>query len=637
MKKKDMAFLLVCALVLSMLAACGGGSTLAVSTTEPVQKSTVAVDTGTSTGVDSAAEATAGTGEATGDTGTSVATEAVVENAETHDSAEDDVWDSSEAIQIVLNGSSITAGGEGVTVDSGRATITAAGTYEISGSLADGQIIVNTEDEKKIKLVLNGVDISCSTSAPIAVMAADEVVVILADGSENHLSDGSSYVFEGAEEDEPNAALFSKADLTITGIGSLTVEGNYNDGIASKDGLVISGGTISVRAADDGIRGKDYLVVRDGNIEVVAQGDGLKSDNEEDATMGYVLIEGGVVGVSAGGDAIDGQTDAMITGGEVSLSSGGGSNGRIDESASAKGIKGVVSVTIDGGTVTVSSADDAIHSNGSVTIDGGTLALASGDDGMHADTTLEINGGEISITESYEGIESAAITINDGNIRIAASDDGINVAGGADGSGMAMGPGFGGGPGGRPGGRPVQENLAAAGNYRLVINGGYIYMDADGDGLDSNGSIEMTGGVVIVNGPTERMNGALDYMSGFNMTGGFLVAAGSSGMAEAPSESSSQPSVLLNLSSMQRAGTLIRIQTSDGQDVLIFAPAKEYQSIAFSSPDLTKGSTYAVYYGGSATGTASDGLYQDGTYSSGAEYTSFTISGMVTRIGMNIR
>ena len=564
MNRKRITLLLVCVLVLSMPVACGGGSASVLSGGEAVQASTAAADTGTGAGTGSAADAAAETAETVAAAGADSGAEAVVENADTHDSAEDDVWDGSEAIRIVLNGSSITAGGEGVTVDGSRATITAAGTYEISGSLADGQILVNTEDEKKVRLVLNGVDIDCSTSAPIAIMAADEVVVILANGSDNHLSDGSAYVFESAEEDEPNAALFSKADLTITGTGSLTVAGNYSDGIASKDGLVIAGGTVSVTAVDDGIRGKDYLVVRDGSVTVNAQGDGLKSDNEEDATMGYVLIEGGTVSVAAGGDAIQAQTDAMITGGEVGLSSGGGSNGRVDESASAKGIKGIVSVTIDGGTITVSSADDAIHSNGSVTINGGTFVIASGDDGMHADTALEINGGEISITGSYEGIESAAITINDGNIRIVASDDGINVAGGNDGSGMNMGPGFGGGHGGGPG----QDSFAAAGNYRLTINGGYIYVDANGDGIDSNGSIEMTAGVAIVNGPTERMNGALDYVSGFSMTGGFLVAAGSSGMAEAPSESSSQYSVLVNLSSTQRAGTLIHIQRSDGRRFL---------------------------------------------------------------------
>ncbi len=637
MSTKKIALLLVCVLALLMPVACGGGSASVGSGTEAVQASAAAADTGSGTGASSAATPTAETAELSADTGADAATAAAVENADTHDSADDGVWDSSEAIPIVLNGSSITAGGVGVTVDGSKATITAAGTYEISGSLADGQIVVNTEDEKKVRLVLNGADISCSTSAPIAIMAADEVVVILADGSENHLSDGSSYLFEGAEEDEPNAALFSKADMTIAGNGSLTVEGNYNDGIASKDGLVILSGTVSVSAADDGIRGRDYLVIRDGSVTVNAQGDGLKSDNEEDATMGYVLIEGGTVEVAAEGDAIDAQTDAMITAGEVSLSSGGGSNSSIDASSSAKGIKGVVSVTVDGGTITVSSADDAVHSNGGVTINGGTLAIASGDDGIHADATLEIGGGEISIAESYEGIESAVITINDGNIRIVASDDGINVAGGTDGSGMNMGPGFGGRPGGGPGGGPGQDSFAAAGSYSLTINGGYIYVDADGDGIDSNGSIEMTGGVAIVNGPTERMNGALDYISGFNMAGGFLVAAGSSGMAEAPSESSSQYSVLLNLSSAQPAGTLIHIQSSDGEDILTFAPSKVWQSVAFSSPDLTKGVTYEVYYGGTSTGAVTDGLYQGGDVSSAAELTSFTVSGSVTMVGMASR
>ncbi len=553
-----------------------------------------------------------------------------------HDDPSDYTWDSSDVTRIILNGDTITVEGGGATVAASTVTIGSAGTYSISGALTDGQVIVDTGDEEPVRLILSGANINNSTGSPLYVMDAEEVIIILDAGTENAVADGVAYVFPGTDEDEPNAALFSKSDLTISGDGALTVTGNYNDGIASKDGLVISGGTITVTAVDDGIRGKDYVVVRGGRITVSAQGDGLKSDSAEDAAEGYISIENGMINVVSGGDAIQAETGVTITGGEIALSSGGGSNNWIGEAASAKGIKAVVSVTIDGGSLTIDSVDDALHSNGSLVINGGTFALSSGDDAVHADVSVEINGGDMRVAASYEGIESARITLNGGTLNIVSSDDGLNVAGGVDGSGMLPGMGRRGArPGGQAGqpGQPAQETFAASGDYYLHINGGYLVLDAGGDGFDIGGSIAMTDGVVIVHGPVENMNGALDCDGSFSISGGLLVAAGSAGMAQAPDESSTQPSLLLNFSSTLRAGTLVHIVASDGWEVLTFAPAKDYQSIAFSSAELVTGASYVVYYGGSASGAATDGLYQDGVYTGGTEYTSFTASRMVTMIG----
>ncbi|MBN1313128.1 MAG: carbohydrate-binding domain-containing protein [Anaerolineae bacterium] len=581
--------------------------------------------------------------------------DAQAENSANHDDTGDYTWDAAAVIPIMLNGSSISAAADGVSIDGSKATITAAATYSISGLLANGQVIVDTEDEETVRLILNGVDISSSTSAPINIVSAEKVIIVLADGTNNHLSDGETYVFEDPEEDEPNAALFSKSDLTIYGGGSLTVNGNYNDGIASKDGLFIASGSIFVSAVDDGIRGKDYLIVKDGNLTVNAQGDGLKSDNEEDASKGYIFVEAGAINITAGGDAVQAETDVMVTGGNITLSAGGGSGVAIDENTSTKGIKAAVNVNIDGGTFTINSADDAINSNGSLVVGNGTFAITSGDDGMHADATLDINGGDIQITQSYEGIESAVITINGGTIHIVSSDDGLNVAGGNDGSGMNPGWGQGGRPGrgvvpdqgnmgdqsdmeDRPfmpgqGGGPGMDRFAASGNYHMYINGGYIAIDANGDGIDSNGAVDMTDGIVLVNGPTGNMNGALDYLGSFTISGGLLVAAGSAGMAEAPSETSTQYSVLINFDTQFQAGDLVHIRTGDGKAVLTFSPSKQYQSIVLSSAELANGASYDVYVGGSSTGTVKDSLYQEGSYTAGTSYTSFTIGGIVTRIG----
>ncbi len=522
--------------------------------------------------------------------------------------------------RIILNNDSITVDGTGASASGSIATITSAGTYSISGTLTDGRIIVNTQDQETVKLVLNGINIYSSTNAPLSIMSAENTIIELADNTENYITDANSYIFENAETDEPDAALFSKSDLTIQGSGSLIVDANYNDGIASKDGLVIAGGTINISSTDDGIRGKDYLLVQAGMITVNAGGDGLKSTNDEDTTKGYISIEDGSINITAAGDAIQAETDVTISGGQFTLTSGGGSSNTVISDLSAKGIKAAVAITIDDGIFTINSADDAIHSSANISINGGSIAASSGDDGIHADTTLVINGGDIRISKSYEGIESADVTINAGNIHIVSSDDGLNVAGGVDGSSTN--------------GRPGQNDFNPSGNNYLYINGGYIVINSVGDGVDVNGSVEMTDGKLIVNGPVDNGNGPLDYDGTFKITGGFIVAAGSSGMAQAPNTSSTpiQYSLLMKFSASQSAGTLVHIRNSAGTGILTFAPAKRYQSIAFSSPELAAGSAYEVYLGGSSTGTNTDGLYEGGTYTPGTRYAGFTVSGIVTNL-----
>jgi hypothetical protein len=522
-------------------------------------------------------------------------------------------WDSSIVVNVELKGDSITVShSRPAVVDGSKVIIRSAGTYDITGYLTDGQIIVYTRDAGPVKLILNGVNINCSTSSPICVLDAAEVVIFLPAGTENSVGDGASYVLASPSVDEPNAAVFSKDDLTISGDGLLRVVGNYNDGIASKDGLVIESGTLIVSSVDDGIRGKDYLIVKGGNLDLDVGGDGLKSDNAEDAKLGYVSVENGVIDIKSGGDAFQAETRVLITGGSFHLVSGGGSSRTVSGGLSAKGIKGTVGVTIDAGSFVIDSADDAIHSNGNVTINGGSLVLSTGDDGIHADSSIKINNGEIKITKSYEGIESDVVTINGGNIHVVSRDDGVNV-----------GPDSGFFPGG---------GSTYSGSYYLYVNGGYLAVNALGDGIDSNGAIVMTGGYVIVDGPSDDMNGALDHVA-CNVTGGFLLAVGSSGMAQAPGPLSTQYSVLLNFRSRYQAGTLIHVQASDGTEVFTFLPTKQFQSVAFSLPSLARGITYDVYVGGSYSGTVNDGLCSGGTYTPGSKYTSFTISSIVTQIG----
>lgn len=557
----------------------------------------------------------------TSDTSTTTPASTTTPNSDDHESDDDYVWESSSVIDITFDGVSIATTSDAVSIAGSVATITRAGNYRVSGSLTNGQLIVNTTDEATVRIILNNATMACATNAPISVEAADKVVLVLADNTHNTITDGSAYVFTSADVDEPNAAIYSKADMTIFGQGALTVNANYNDAITSTDGLIIKSGNITVTATDDGIRGKDYLIVKSGTLNITSTGDGLKSDNSDDLTKGYITIEQGTIKITSGGDAITAQKNVAIADGVFTLTSGGGSSKTITSTtASCKAIKSVVLTTISGGVFTISSADDAIHSNSSVVIDGGTFAISSGDDGVHADSTLTINGGDLAISKSYEGIESAIITVTGGTTRIIASDDGLNVAGGADGSSTN--------------GRPGQNNFAtASGNYYLYMKGGYIYMNVGGDGVDVNGSAQMSGGTIVVNGPTDNGNGPMDYDGTFTISGGMLVAVGSSGMAQIPGTSSSQASVLFTFSS-KTANTMFHMQASDGTNVLTFVPIKSYQSVAFSAPALTSGATYDVYTGGSSTGTATDGLYTGGTYTGGTKVKTVTLSGVASKVSL---
>ena len=544
---------------------------------------------------------------------------------------------------IKLSDNNTTVEGSGAKIDGNIITINTAGTYSISGKLSDGQIIVNTDKEKKTYILLDGVDITCKNSSPIQILSSEKTVFALADNSENKISDGETY---DESENNPDAAIFSKEDITFIGNGSLEVNGNYDKGIVSKDDLMIESGNISVKSVADGIKGKDSVVVRGGNLTIDAGGDGIQSYNVDEEDKGYASLENGTIKITAEQDGVQAETNLLVSGGNIDISTGGGSEnsssedgwgqwggpqpGRpgetiqnntttenTEDSTSAKAIKASSIIQIDDGKINIDSSDDSIHSNGKLIVNNGDIEASSGDDGVHADDELEINGGNLKISKSYEGIEGTDITINDGNIHVVASDDGLNAAGGADGSSIN--------------GRPGQNRMESTTSGTATINGGYIVIDADGDGLDANGDLTMTGGTAIVNGPTNGGNGALDYDGEFNINGGTLIAAGSLGMVQTPSSSSKLNTINISLTS-QEANTLIRVESEDGEDVVTFQPTKTYSSVVICTPNIKSNETYKVYIGGSCSGEEKDGLYSGGSYTEGTEVGSSKILDTITNI-----
>ncbi|WP_162800381.1 carbohydrate-binding domain-containing protein [Acetobacterium bakii] len=449
-------------------------------------------------GCNSAASTT--TGVTAADTGTETTkaltavispTSAIVVDPEFTERDLETIYEDSTATHVTLDGSNIQVTGDGAVASNGVLTITAEGTYVITGNLTDGQIVVAAADTDKIQIVLNGAAINCADNAPIYVKSANKVFVTLNAGTVNTLTDGTVYV--QTDENTVDAVIFSKADLTLNGEGTLNITSIANHGIVSKDDLVITGGTYTIISANDALSGKNSVKIKDGifNITCSSEGKGITSKNDEDTTKGYVYIA----------------------------------------------------------------------------------------------------GGTITITKSYEGIEGTVIIVEGGTFDITAQDDGFNTAS-ASASNDDVGEGN--DPGGAGGGGGAMENDA---NCYLSIAGGTINLNASGDGLDSNGNLYISGGDITVSGPTNSGNGALDYNGIADITGGTVVISGSTGMAQGFSESSTQASLLYNLTSACEAGTEIKLTDDTGKTIASYTPDKTYQSVVISTPEMVQGSTYTLTCG----------------------------------------
>lgn len=549
-------------------------------------------------------------------------------------------YDEAEVVAITLNGDNISCKSSDVNIDGSTITIQKAGTYLLSGTLTAGNIIVDSDDKENVRLIFNGVEISNSTTTPLYIKNAEKTIVTLVDGTENTLSDGENYILDDENNNEPNGTIFSKDDLVINGLGSLTINANYNHGIQSKNLLKIISGNIDIISNGDSIIGKDGVIVKEAVINIESQEDGIKATKVEE-NKGYIYLYNPEITIKAKKDGIQAVTCLYVKDGKYNIETGetnenSQSNSDTSTDYSRKGMKAGVDITIENGEYTIDSEDDGIHSNNSITVNAGTVNIASKDDGVHADTELTINNGDIKVSESDEGLEAKYITINDGNIDITTSDDGINASSGSSttlDSGNA--PEVGNRPempanengevdtnaGNRPE-MPANENSentlgnnsrmmpgGGQGGFNesdgseLVINGGIVHVNAGGDGIDSNGTITINGGEIYVDGPTSGGDGALDYADTCEINGGILVATGSIGMATAPTSGSTQYSVNAAFSKTYNGETKVTVKDSSGNEVLTYTPAKNFQSFVFSTDKLKSGETYTIYAGDTQEGT----------------------------------
>lgn len=539
----------------------------------------------------------------------------------------DTSYDEDSATKITL-GTTSEVTGDGATVADQVVTITAAGTYVVSGTLTNGQLVVNVGKEDKVHLILDGVDITNTSGPAIDIEQGEKIITTLAPDSENTLADGGNYELADGET-EPDATFYSKEDLVINGSGSLTVTGNYSNGIRSKDDLILISGTYNVTAQNNAIKGKDSVAIRGGDYTLTTTaGDGIQANNAEDAEKGYVAIDGGSFAITSGQDAIQAETNLSLQNAQMTLQTAEGAGStNLDTEGSYKGLKAGGALVVASGNYELNTADDALHSDDTVAINGGTITAATGDDGIHGDNSVTINEGTVTISQSYEGIEASEIYFKGGEVNVTATDDGINAGGGSDteSTGQFGADSF-------AGGGPGRGDQADDSKF-IEVSGGVVQVSAEGDGVDSNGNITMTGGTLLVNGPVSGGNGALDYNGTFVQSGGTLMAAGTSEMASNISDSSSQTAVDIYFNSNQSAGTLVTLTDSSGKLVAGFVPAKDFANLVISTPDLTQNEALTLAVGGTASQVADNGLVAiDSTVEGASTLGTLTLTSVVSNV-----
>lgn len=584
----------------------------------------------------------------------------------------DDSFDRQSAASITLSGSTAQSNGSGVSINNATVTISKEGCYLISGELEDGQIIVDAGDSDKVQLVLDNASIHCSTGSAILVRNADNVKVTLAADSENELSDGTEYQ---TDNDNPDAALFSKDDLVINGSGSLTVQGNYKHGIAGNDDLVITGGRLTVNSLSHALRGKDSVAILDGTFVLTSQKDGIQASNTEDSTKGWVQIDGGNFTIQSSGDGIQAETNLSIYDGSFTITSGGGAvngadhtenrgggfgrpggnrpdsaNGQTSPEMPSQPAEGEQSssgnesdyseLIFDPDDFDDTSTDDSdttvstkgIKAGNALLIQQGTFVIDSADDAIHSNYSVTIDGGSFQLSSGDDGIHAEAyLNINGGTTTIAESYEGleaaqIHISGGTtqvfsndDGLNATGGSSF-----ELVDGLLVLKDISSSDTEQTFGGRGGMFE------VEDNCDITISGGTVLVFGSSSGGEGALDYTGSSSISGGTLVALGSSGMAQSMEPDDSHATLMVTWDEVQPAGTRLTLCTQQGEILCSLQSTNSFQTAVIGTDSLSAGQEVSLYTGGTVNSDSQ--LLTMGTLSDGELLCEVTLSEGVTNI-----
>lgn len=581
----------------------------------------------------------------------------------------DTSYDESSSALIQLNGTTAESDAQGVEISEDVVTITDEGTYILSGSLEDGMVIVDAEDTDKVQLVFNGASITNGDSAAVYIKEADKVFITTAPDSENTLTNGGEYV--AIDDNNIDGVIFSKADLTLNGEGTLTLNAQAGHGVVSKDDLKLTSGTYVITAASHGLSGKDRVCIAGGTLNITSGKDGIQAENDEDTSLGYLYIEGGTFQITAEGDGLSASSTLWVEDGDYNIVTGGGSANAVQQSdtrmerpagghgfqggqpageagmepptgemsmeppagemgmepptppegtepsASSEGME-TMSELAASETAAETTEDTTVSTKGlkataSLVLNGGTFNLDCADDGLHSNGNLTVNGGSYQIATGDDGMHAdGALTISEGDVEITQSYEGIeglsiDITGG-DISLVASDDGLNAAGGADGSGTGSRmDQFKTTEGAYISISGGTLRVDASGDGIDSNGDLYVTGGEIYVSGPTNGGNSTLDYTGEGVISGGVFCGTGSLGMAQNFGTSSTQGVMMVSVDT-QAAGTTIRLLDGDGQELGSWQADKEYSSVIVSCPEITQGATYTLEAGDTTTEVVMDSL-----------------------------
>ncbi len=497
------------------------------------------------------------------------------------------------ATRIDFMGTEISVRGLGASVSGSTVTIAYPGTYILSGTLTDGQIVVDCDHDGKVYLELAAAAVSCSYGPPLMVLQAQDTVLVLAEGTENCLDDSEVYsqqlmdAMGQPEAEQPDAAIYSRDDLHIEGEGSLTVIGYYQDAIHCKDDLKFKGGTVRLYAAADGAKGTESLTLEGGTLYVQAVSDGLQS------TKGPIEVLDGTVSIRCGGDGLAAMTELSVDGGDIAVTAASGweyYSYTVMSDTSAKGLK-ADSIVLRGGTLSLNTADDGVHAESSLVMDGGSLTIWSGDDAMNAGHSLALRGGEVLIEESYEAMEALSLQIAGGSVRAKAENNGLTAT------------------------LDLLDTEHTADDCGIHISGGIVDVLA-GQAVKTDGAFLLENGTAFLQG-VNADDEALEAALGGRMTGGMLVVCGS--MSAEPVDLETKHGELLHrLTTAAEAGTVFALNNADGELCFQYAPREAYGAVYVAYNGLIDGEDYQIAVAGQNQELTLGETSQSGSFEMGA-------------------
>lgn len=492
-------------------------------------------------------------------------------------------YDESQATQVTLADQTATVTGQGASFSAQTLTISQAGTYVLTGSGKNLKLVVEAADTDQVHLVFQNLTLE-GEGTLLQINKAHEVVISLAEGSQNALTES-----QASDDEKVKATIHSQVPLTLNGTGSLTLTALTKNALEVEDDLKVLGGTYTVKAANHGFKAEGALDIEAATLTIEAGKDGLHAEHDETTERANVTLNPTQLSIAATEDGVDAGNELTIKGGTITVS-------QSEEGLEARVIRQL------GGDVTIKSSDDGVNAS-------------AGSSSKTTDTSATSKTTEASATSNSADTSPSASQATSDSATASAPDSQATADPAATSQPdqankdknqtppappASQAPPQGGqGPGGMPPGGQEESDPS----LQIILAGGTLTIDAEGDGIDSNGTVTISGGSLVVNGSVHDGNGPLDATGDITITGGTVWALGTSDMLQGFAQGSTQASITANIAGT--AGQTLIILDANGKEVARQTVNKDFQAVIMSSVDLVDGQTYTIQVEGTTqTATA---------------------------------